>query len=179
MAGKAPFFLTGGNARILMDNQTVAFATNISYRVIVKHSNSRVLGKYEVEDLNPLSYEVFGSLTIIRYASKLKESLHPASKAVSEKGNSIGSYDGPVGRVNEALNPGRLLKSKMFDIEIRQQLPENDEVFVFRLRDCRIDEIAFDLNKKSAATQTIRFTARYLDDDVFTAEKSGIGQEYS
>jgi hypothetical protein len=178
MATGTPLFLTGGNARILMDNQTVAFATNVSYRVVVKHSNPRVLGRYEVEELHPLAYEVYGSLTIIRYASKLKEKLKSSAADISAKGNSIGSYSNGTQRLNEALDPGRLLQSKMFNIEIRQQIP-GDEVRVFTLRDCRIDEIAFNIDKHSAATQTIRFTARYLDDDVFDAHKSGNGQELS
>lgn len=176
MAGSTPFFLTGGNALILMDGQTVAFATNVSYRVVVKHASPRVLGRYEVENLHPLQYDVFGAFTVIRYASKLKKKLNSSSPDVSEKGNSIGSYDSPVANVNEALNPGRLLTSKMFDIEIRQQSID-EPVHFFTLRDCRIDEIAFNVDKRGAATQTIRFTARYLDDDVFVASKSGDGQE--
>ena len=177
MANGVPFFLTGGNARILIDGQTVAFATNVSYRIIVKHSSPRVLGKYEVEELHPLSYEVFGSLSIIRYRSKLKGVIAPTTSDISNKGNSIGSYDNPVGNVNESLDPGKLLSSKMFNIEIRQKLAGNDEVSVFTLRDCRIDEITFNLDKRSAATQTVRFTARFYDDDVFTASSSSVGQE--
>ena len=141
MSGITPFFLTGANAKIVLNNQTVAFATNVSYRITVRHASPRVLGRYEVEAHEPLTYDVEGSLTVIRYSRGFK-SLGGAPADTEQKGNGIGSYgsqtigglvgsaiglpsaDGQFdGRADEAFNPSRFFQSKMFNIEIRQKIP--------------------------------------------------------
>lgn len=228
MSGRVPFFLTGGNAKILLNNKTMAFATDVSYKVSVKHASPRVLGRYEVEAHIPLSYEVTGSMTIIRYARGLKEYLGNGSPTdASNKGNGMGSMKlgsalGAVGSAlglptvegqfdgaaDEALIPQRFFQSKMFNIEIRQKIPnnlggnlttgisdtllsvsdlvvpnptnpKNDETTIVLLRDCRIEDFQFELTKRGAAIQRITFRARYADDDTFIARKSGVGQELS
>lgn len=143
MSDKLPFFLTGANAKILLNGKTVAFATDVSYRVSVQHASPRLLGKYEVEEHQPLTYDVSGSMTMIRYARGIDAFFGSAgADAASEKGNGIGSFgeDGGVlgikkalglpngagqfdGNADESLNPGRMFQSKSFDIEIRQVLP--------------------------------------------------------
>lgn len=140
MANKTPFFLTGGNARIILNNKTVAYATSVSYRISVRHAAPRVLGRFEVEVIQPLTYDVTGSLSIIRYGRGLKSFYgNAAPEGVSELGNSIGSYssasaagivgsalglpttDGQWdGRADEAFNPSKFFQSMMFNIEIRQ-----------------------------------------------------------
>jgi len=234
MASKLPFFLTGGNARIMMNNRTVAFCTDVSYKVSVRHAAPRVLGRFEVEALQPLSYEVSGTMTLIRYARGLKEFMGSSAPIdANTSGNGIGSYkkssfggalggalglpstDGQFdGAADEAGIPGRMFQSKMFDIEIRQKLPRggqnsggkfesvttqlanapaallsgtgivgpnpaDNEVSVVLLRDCRIEELDFKLNKRGAATLTLSFKAVYADDDTAIARKSGVGQELS
>lgn len=202
MAGKVPFFLTGANARILLNNRTLAFATDVSYRISVKHASPRVLGRMEVEVIEPVAYDVSGSLTVIRYSRGLKDFMkgkgYNVPEDVSRDGNGIGSFKlssfgGVVGaaiglptsdgqfdkHANEAFVPNRMYQSSMFDIEIRQKLPTGEEVEVVRLRDCRIEEGSFTLNKRGVATQTYSFKARYADDDTFNARKSGVGQELS
>jgi hypothetical protein len=241
MAGKTPFFLTGGNARILLNGKTVAYATNVTYRVSAKNAAPRVLGRFEVEVVQPLSYDVTGTLSIIRYGRGLQGyfSNHSPDN-VNNKGNGIGSYgmasfggaigsalglpssDGQFdGAPNENFNPSRMFQSKMFDIEIRQQIPSpgelgksknwnpknvgqalqdfgqsvldaiddglvpdtsgagKNETPVVVLRDCRFEEMDFQLNKRGVATLNLTFRARYADDDSFTARKSGVGQELS
>jgi len=142
MAGKTPFFLSGANARILLNHKTVAYATNIAYQVSVKHATPRVLGRFEVEVIQPLSYDVTGTLSIIKYGRGLKSyyGTH-APEGVTNKGDGVGSYglasfggglgsalglptaDGQFdGAPNEAFNPSRFFQSKMFDIEIRQKI---------------------------------------------------------
>jgi len=138
--GKVPFFLTGGNAKIILNNKTVAYATDISYTVTVNHASPRVLGRFEVETIQPLTYDVEGSLSIIRYGRGLNKYLNKyAPKDTADKGNSIGSYGPPGinlsslglpnasgqfdGGADENFNPVRFFQSKMFNIEIRQKLP--------------------------------------------------------
>lgn len=200
MSGKVPFFLTGANARILLNNRTVAYASNVSYKISVKHASPRVLGRVEVEVHQPVAYDVTGSLTVIRYARGLKDYVEGNGNASPEDssslGNGIGSYktssmggiaaaiglpspDGFDGRANEAFIPNRMYQSSMFDIEIRQKIDAGEEVKVVLLRDCRIEEGTFVLNKRGVATQTYTFKARYADEDTFIARKSGVGQELS
>jgi hypothetical protein len=124
---------------------------------------------------------------------------------VNNKGNGVGSYgassfggvigsalglptsDGQFdGAPNENFNPARMFQSKMFNIEIRQEIPgsgftpgSRDEVPVVMLRDCRFEDMEFQLNKRGVATLNLTFRARYADDDSFTARKSGVGQEFT
>jgi hypothetical protein len=210
----------------------MAYATDVTYRISVKHASPRVLGRFEVEVHQPIAYDVTGTLTVIRYARGLKNYYKSGvPNDVDNAGNGIGSLglssfggilgsalglpsaDGQFdGKADEAFNPSRFFQSKMFNIEIRQKLisippnspdlsllgqakslisaiddvlvgnPTNaadNETSVILIRDCRMEEIAFSLNKKGVATQTFTFKARYVDDDTFIARKSGVGQELS
>jgi hypothetical protein len=145
MANMKPFFLTGAAAKIILNNKSVAYATDISFRVTVRHASPRVLGRFEVEAIQPLSYEVEGQLTIIKYARGLKNYMgESAPNDVANSGSGVGSYktgsilgafgsslglpsaDGQFdGAADEAFVPGRMFQSKMFDIEIRQKLSES------------------------------------------------------
>src|ERR1019366_172063 len=109
----------------------------------VKHASPRVLGRYEVEVVEPLSYDVTGSFTIIRYARGLKGFLGATNTPTdaTNDGSGIGSYgsgsfgatigsalglptaDGQFdGKPNESFVPARMFQSKMFNIEIRQKV---------------------------------------------------------
>ena len=198
MSGKLPFFLTGANAKILLNGKAVAFATDVTYRVTVQHASPRLLGKYEVEEHQPLAYDVSGSMAMIRYARGIDGVLGKNNIANTDTlGNGLGSYgeQGGVlgikkalglpngagqfdGNADENLNPGRMFQSKSFDIEIRQLLPGNETTVVL-LRGCRITEMGFSLNKKGVATQQLSFMAQYADDDTMIAQTSGVGQELS
>jgi hypothetical protein len=139
MAEKRPFFLTGANAKIILNNRTVAFATDVSFSVNVRHATPRVLGRFEVETVQPLTYDVEGSLTIIKYARGLKDYMEQTPPGVNQKGSGPGSYGSDQGIITSALglpsggqfdggaadnfNPNRFFQSKMFDIEIRQKIP--------------------------------------------------------
>lgn len=198
MSGKTPFFLTGGNARILLNNKTVAYATNITYKVSVKSASPRVLGRFEVEVIQPLAYDVTGTLQIIKYGRGLQSYFGSNSPDnVDNKGNGVGSYGlsalgGAVGSAlglpsadgqfdgapNESFDPSRFFQSKMFNIEIRQKIP-NGEAPMVMIRDCRFEDLSFELNKRGVSTINLTFRARYVDDDSAIARKSGVGQELS
>ncbi len=140
MAGAKPFFVTGANAKIRINGRTIAFCTDVSYKVTVNHASPRVLGRFEVETHQPLSYDVEGSFTIIRYAKDLKSKLDPVAGAASNTGNGIGAWglshgnaasraaglpsaDGQWdGRADESLRPSRMFQSSLFDIEISQKV---------------------------------------------------------
>jgi hypothetical protein len=67
MAKQIPAFLTGANAKIKVNDVVLAFATDISYAISINHVSPRVLGRYEVEEHQPVRYDVKGSFTVIRY----------------------------------------------------------------------------------------------------------------
>lgn len=148
MSKRSPFFLTGANARIILNNRSVAYATDISYSVTVRHATPRVLGKFEVEVVQPLSYEVEGTLTIIKYARGMKDYVGSPPEGANQAGNGMGSFAASQGILASALGlpsggqfdggtadnfiPGRMFQSKMFDIEIRQKIePGRGNVFNF------------------------------------------------
>ena len=227
------FFIDGANAKLIVNNVTLAYATDVSYRIIVKHATPRVLGMYEAQEFPALSYEVNGSFTVIRYAREHQQLYGPNAPAdVSNKGNSIGQWKqdlgtsalqtaadtlgspfGPAaseGRAHASFVPGALNKGMHFDIEIRQKMPSpsggpgtpaggtapapgsvigqiigsifplpqgGDECAVARFRHCRITESEFTLTKRGVARQRFSFMARYADEDGFSADKSGVGQD--
>lgn len=200
MAGLKPFFLTGANAIIRVNGVAIAFATNISYSVRVNHVSPRVLGRYEVEEHQPLSYDVSGSFSIIRYANGLKKELeegnsNKAPEGVSYGGNGIGTWGPEVGNSGQELlglpgtstvgngntgdsfTPSALNRSQMFDLQINQQLSGSDECTYALIRNCRIISSDFSMGKKSTANQSFTFLAQAVDEDSFTARKSGVGQE--
>jgi hypothetical protein len=200
MANMTPFFLTGANAKIKVNHVTIAFATSVNYQVIVRHAKPRVLGKYEIEVAQPLAYDVMGSLSIIKYGRGIKDYLGTGPKDTTGLGNGVGSLSPAIddiasavnipnakgqfdGGAHHSFNPGKFFQSTMFDIEIQQKIqdPNNPEVNapIIRLRECRFEQMSFDLNKRGAAIMTLSFCARFADDDTFIAVKSGVGQELS
>ena len=198
MSKIAPFFLTGANAKIKLNGKTLAFCEEVAYRVEIKHAAPVVLGMYEPSSVEPLAYHVTGSLTIIRYMRDVapynidRGSSVPAG--VDPEGNGVGNMSsrnilrrtiaGSDGKVHEAMDPKALADAVRFEIEIYQKLqdgPDGEKVVapVARLRDCRITLADFRLNKKNPARQTFNFRAIYADEDSFTADMSGTGQQYA
>ena len=195
MANKKPFFITGATAKIALNGKTMAFATDISYSIAVKHASPRVLGRFEVEVHQPLSYDVSGSFTIIRYAKGLKSGLSGHEpEGVNDSGNGVGNWKMPGtlggiagayglptagqfdGAAHEALDPARMYQSKMFDIDIYQKT-DAGECHIARLKDCRITTADFNMSKKELAKERFNFVCRYAHEDTFLAGGSGVGQE--
>lgn len=192
MAGMRPFFLTGANAKIKVNNMTLAYCTNLSYSVQVNHATPRVLGMYEPTSIEPLSYLVTGSFTVVRYVADVKDNVGGVSPyGANEGGNGVGNWgpDGlgkrlaagfntgaPDGRAYDALNPSKLDKATGFEIYVYQKLANGEQQSVTKIREARITRADFNLGIRSAATQTFNFTAVYADEDSFIADFSGRGQ---
>lgn len=192
MSKLAPFFLTGANAKVKVNNKTIAFCTDVSYSVNVHHVAPRVLGMYESTSLEPLYYEVTGTFSVIRYVADVKgfnENLGAKTPVgVSDKGNGIGAMGkdtaferniGNDGRANEALNPETYDKGTFFDIQIYQKMADGNLKGVAKLRDCRIVRADFNMNKNSPAIERYSFRALYADEDSFLAGFSGQGQQWT
>lgn len=194
MAGKKPFFITGATAKVKVNGLTLAYCTNISYSVSVNHATPRVLGMYESTGIEPLSYSVTGSFSVVRYAADAKSEISGSPNGVSNGGNGIGNWgpDGINKRLKEGFNfdkadgrayhnlvPRHLNKATGFEIYIYQKAKGGEQISVARIRDARITKSDFTLSKQSAAMQTFQFTAVYADEDSFLADFSGVGQQFS
>lgn len=176
-----PFFLTGANAKIRVNNRTLAYVNNLSYSVQVKHATPRVLGMYEPSSVEPISYIVTGSFSIVRYVADATDVGGTQPNGTTSKGNGVG-YWGEVkptdGRAHEALNPSKLQFATGFDIEVAQKIKDGDNPVLAKVRGARITRADLNLGAKSTATQTFNFTAVYADEDSFLADASGVGQQF-
>jgi len=201
VAGLKPFFITGSTAIIKVDGKVIAYATNISGQISVNHASPRVLGRAEVEVHQPLSYDVSGSLSIIKYAQGIQNFIGANRSPVlsDNDGNGPGSMspdsgffssalglnqftNGTNNAAEEAFNPYFFFQSKQFDIEIFQKSDNGrtqDIAPVIRFRDCRFSNLQFALQKRSPLVLNMNFVSRYYDDDTLIARGSGVGQEFS
>lgn len=194
MAGVKPFFLTGANAKIKVNDKTLAYCTNISYSVKVNHATPQVLGMYEASSVEPLSYLVTGQFSVIRYvADAVSQTRGQKPHGVQNSGNGIGHWGQDTdlsslkkslanlkdGRAYQNLVPKELQYATTFDIEIIQKTSGSENVTAAKIRNVRITQADFALSKKAPATQTFNFTAIYADEDSFLADFSGLGQQFS
>ncbi len=193
MSGQKPFFLTGANAKIRVNGVVLAFCTNIAYSITVNHATPILLGMYESSSVEPLSYDVSGSFSIIKYTAGIKSDISSNMPGVSDRGNGIGAW-GPEGTINQLkaglklsgadgraydnLNPKSLEKGTTFDIEIYQQFNgDSNTRSVAKIRNCRIVKADFNMSKRGMAQQNFQFKALYADEDTFIADFSGLGQQ--
>jgi hypothetical protein len=148
---------------------------------------------YESVSLEPLSYEVSGSFTLIRYVASVASTNQGFNFAVpsgvSDTGNGIGAV-GPAniiqqnigndGRAFQALDPSTYQNGTFFDIAVSQKMANGDSHGVAKIRSCRITRADFALSgKNQPAVERFLFKALYLDEDSFLAGFSGTGQQFS
>lgn len=185
-----PFFLTGANAKIKVNGFTVAFATDISYRVEVKHADPRILGMYEGHSIEPLAYHVSGSFTVIRYVAEAVQRIAGKNPfGVNNNGNGVGAMDSKSNSdislgvssevdMRNAFNPRQLERASGFEIEIFQK----DERGVnpsAKIKGARLNLADFAISgKKNPAVQKYNFQALYVDEDSFLTDFSGLGQHF-
>lgn len=198
MAGIRPTFITGANAKVRVNDKTLAFCTDLSYSVQVLTQTPKVLGMYEGSSVEPLGYTVSGSFSVVRYAKDVKSAVqggkNPNGLAGNDAGNGIGNWGaawgngagdflarngvGNDGRANEALDPSKFQNGVTFDIQVYQKTPTGD-IGVANIRNVRITQADFSLTKRGAAVQRFNFVALYVDEDSFVADFSGIGQQFN
>ncbi len=198
MAGIKPFFITGANAKVKLNDKTLAFCTDLSYSVTINTQTPKILGMYEGSSVEPLGYTVNGSFTVIRYAKDVGSSVGgaiPNGVAQNDAGNGVGNWGGMWGgkagdffarngigndgRANEALDPSKFQSGTTFDIQVYQKTPNGGILGVANIINARITKADFQLTKKGAAVQRFEFTALYADEDSFVADASGRGQQFT
>jgi hypothetical protein len=195
MAGKKPFFITGANAKIKVNNKTLAFCVDVSYSININHTTPTVLGMYEPTSVEPLGYVVTGQFSVIRYTANAKSTVgdNNAPNSVNDSGNGLGYWGSQSiedklkkginipakdRRADESLNPRKLDRATGFEIEIFQKI-DGKQLGVAKIRGARITRADFSLSTNSPAVQTFGFTALYADEDSFLADFSGLGQHFT
>jgi hypothetical protein len=197
MAGIKPFFITGDKLKIRLDGKTIAFATDLTCSIQIIHQTPHVLGVYEGVSVEPLSYNVSGSFSIVRYVHNAIANIGTAPPGVSplDVGNSAGTWGsggygnvlstigGAQGRAHEALDPSTYSQGTTFDIEVYQSIngsiAEDSMLGVIKIRSARITKADFGVSKKAPAMDRFDFVALYVDGDVTQAKASGTGQQNS
>lgn len=196
MAKMQPTFITGATAKIRLNGKTMAYCQDFSCSIQIATKTPRVLGKYEGDSVEPLSYMVSGSFSIIRYVKGVKSLLGnnaAGSLAENDAGNGVGNWGtawggkpGDIlarngiasndGRAHEALDPSKFAAGTTFDIQIYQKIAGPDGqpqlLGILNIRNSRITQADFGLQKKSLATERFTFVALYADGDGFVANAS-------
>lgn len=180
MAGKNAGFITGANAKISMFDETVAFATDVSYDVTIDTIPVEAIGKYEVFSYEPVGYRVAGALSIIRYTKRAITSGIDGVIAAGNQPSEIGD-DTDQGSAQEHLSPQALLISQTFDLDIFEQTSStaaNSENAVFRISDCRLTRRGMALNKRGVMTDRYSFVGILAGDvDGTVHEVAGSGYD--
>lgn len=142
MAGTRPTFITGATAKIRLNGKTIAFCQDFTCSVQILTKTPKVLGKYEGDSVEPLSYMVSGGFSVIRYAKGIRKVLGgsaiPKGLAENDAGNGVGNWGtqwggklgdllarngvGNDGRAHEALDPSKFANGTTFDIQIYQKV---------------------------------------------------------
>lgn len=195
MAKIQPTFVTGATAKIRLNGKTMAYCQDFSCSIQILTKTPRVLGKYEGDSVEPLSYAVSGSFSIIRYVKGIKSLLGEGTApriAENDAGNGVGNWgtawggkDGDFlarngiasndGRAHEALDPSKFAAGTTFDIQIFQKAMADGKpqlLGIWNIRNSRITQADFGLQKKALGTERYNFVALYADGDGFVANAS-------
>lgn len=182
MAAKKPSFITGANAKIKVGGKTFAYASDVSYQVVVDTIPIETMGRYEAVTNEPVNYSVAGELSVVRYTAIAKTNNMPGTNT---GGNALGRVDYTTGGngANE-LNPGNLLFSQTWDLSVFQKEQAaataagdtavvTDSVEFITIKDCRFTRKSAALNKRGILVDRLSFVGILADDDSFDASYSG------
>lgn len=158
--------ITGANIKITAANNTLAFATNISYEVATQTIPIDVMGRYEVAANEPVGYTVSGSFSVIRYTKAVEAPKKNRIAGVRQNGSDISKVISQGGgrSAEDHLNPQNMLLSTTFDIEIHQKQNDTQSTRVFKIKNCRITRRSMSLNKQSPYMDTFQFVGIFAGD---------------
>lgn len=163
-----PAYITGASAKVKIAGVTLAYCTDVSYSVSVQTIPIESMGKFEVHSNEPVSYSVDGSFSIIRYTKKAKEL---AGGNAAANGNSPAKIAAGSTSVKEHLDPGLILTSETFDLDILQKAATTvsatdatDETSFLRVQDCRVVRRVGSINKRGVLVEQYSFVGVMLHD---------------
>ena len=166
MAGMKPSFVTGANAKIKAGNLTLAYAQDVSYAATIDIVPVETMGRYEVVSNEPVGYRVEGNLNVVRY-----------TKVAQAGGNGVGKWNFSTGGIaSEHLNPGQLLVSQTWDLEVFQKFDDNGQQasqLVSKVKDCRFRSKGGGINKRGILVEAFAFVGILAEDDSYSASNSG------
>jgi hypothetical protein len=181
MAAKKPSFITGANAKIKVGGKTFAYASDVSYQVVVDTIPVETMGRYEAVTNEPVNYAVAGELSVVRYTKIAKANNMPSTDA---NGNGLGNVNYQTGgKGSNEFDPSNLLFSSTWDLAVyqKQQLAAaaggpaltTDAVEFISIKDCRFTRKSAALNKRGLLVDRLAFVGVLADDDSFDANNSG------
>lgn len=183
MAGKKPIFITGANAKLKVNNKTMAYAQDVSYTVAVDTIPIETMGRYEAVTNEPVNYSVAGEFSIVRYtkaAAEIADDSGAVIDGANTDGNGLGAIYGSTNNPSDInglashVNPSNLLQSQSWDLEVYQKgAGAADSVPVLKIKDCRITRKSGGLNKRGILVERISFVGVLHEDDSFSVGTSG------
>ena len=179
MAQLKPGFIAGANAKVKMFNKTVAYCQDVSYNVSVQTIPIESIGKYEVHSNEPVSYNVDGTFSIIRYTKNATKAASGGviKDAADGKNNAPESLeDGGNGNAGQHLDPAQLLASQTFDLEIYEKRADG-ETALYRVLDCRIVRRSMSLNKRGVVTDGYAYVGILATDEDIGTKAGNSGDE--
>lgn len=182
MAQKKVSFVTGANAKIKVGGKTFAYASDVSYSIVVDTIPIETMGRYEAVTNEPVNYSVAGELSVVRYTGIAKANNMPGAHA---DGNGVGKVNYQTGgNAADELNPGNLLFSQSWDLAVFQKTQNaataggstaatSEAVEFITIRDCRFTRKSAALNKRGILVDRLAFVGILADDESFDASYSG------
>ena len=179
MAGMKPSFVTGANAKIKAGGLTLAYAQDVSYNVTIDIVPVETMGRYEVVSNEPVDYRVEGSLRVVRYT---KVAQLNGMKGAAAGGNGVGKWNFTgtnPSTAAEHVNPGELLGSQTWDLEVFQKTPATTtapgggSVLVTKVMDCRFRSKGGGMDKRGILVESFAFVGVMMEDDSFSVSGSG------
>lgn len=194
MANVLPNFSNGSALLISIDNQLVAYATNLSFSDDVTTAGVGGLGSFSYDALEPLSYSSRGGFTITHYSKDAMNAVK-AGSALSNFGTNGGASQAPK-RSNDnpsvfggqaatstgnsllianSFSPIGLLASRTFDIAVYQRQATLDNFgattdiiqsgLVFRCVDCRLTSYSISFTPGSLVAEQLGFICIRIEDE--------------
>lgn len=183
MAGRLPSFVTGANAKIKAGGKTFAYASDVSYQVIVDTVPIETMGRYEAVTNEPVNYSVAGELSVVRYTKVAATNGIPGT---ATNGNGLGAVNFTTGGNGaDHINPGNILASQTWDLAVFQKTQAaastagggtaltTDAVEFITIKDCRFTRMSAGINKRGILVDRLSFVGILMDDDSFDASHSG------
>jgi hypothetical protein len=178
MAGKLPSFVTGANAKIKAGGLTFAYASDVSYQVIVDTVPIETMGRYETVSNEPVNYSVAGELSVVRYTAVAKQNNMPGTNT---GGNGLGVTNFRTGgKGSDHIDPGNILFSSTWDLAVFQKVQNaENEVPVevnpafITISDCRFTRKSAGINKRGILVDRLAFVGILASDESFAASNSG------